>query len=96
MSEPTERDRELFAKELRINKEPELAEMVVAGEANGVVSLAALRAIAAAREDGRLEAGRDAVRYRYVRDELSPEDFATIPAEELDAFIDSEMERAGK
>ncbi len=40
----------------------------------------------------RLDAARrDAARYRYVRDELSPEDFATTPAEELDAFVDECM-----
>jgi hypothetical protein len=36
---------------------------------------------------------RDAARYRHVRDELSPEDFAVIPAEELDDFIDAEIAR---
>ena len=34
---------------------------------------------------------KDALRYRWVRDELSPEDFAAIPTEELDDFIDAQM-----
>lgn len=50
-------------------------------------------AYAQAREEGRREAEADAARYRWMRDELSPEDFAVIPAEELDAFIDAEMAR---
>jgi hypothetical protein len=36
---------------------------------------------------------RDAARYRHVRDELPPEDFAATPAEELDDFIDAEIAR---
>lgn len=43
----------------------------------------------------RLEAiDSDARRYRYVRDELSPEDFATIPAEDLDHFVDRQISEA--
>lgn len=40
------------------------------------------------------EERQDAMRYRYARDELSPEAFATIPAEELDAFIDEAIKNA--
>jgi hypothetical protein len=47
------------------------------------------RAVVALVDDLR----RDAERYRYVRNEMTPEDFAVIPAEELDAFIDGEMTR---
>lgn len=58
-----------------------------------------LDAIALARKEGEAKGRakererweRDALRYRYIRDELSPEDFAMIDAAELDAFIDAEM-----
>lgn len=35
----------------------------------------------------------EAARYRYVKEELSPEDFATVPAEELDAWDEIAKER---
>ena len=38
---------------------------------------------------------RDAARWRYVIEELSPEDFATIDAEDLGEWIDAEIAREG-